>query len=41
MPSAEKEPAAETDTGAALEAKRQAEELSVGAVDSLPEGALA
>jgi tyrosyl-tRNA synthetase len=41
MQSAGKEPAAGTDQGAALEAKRQAEELSAGAVDSLPEGALA
>jgi len=41
MQYADEEPAAGAGEGAAREAKRQAEELSADAVDSLPEGALA
>jgi tyrosyl-tRNA synthetase len=41
MQSAENEPLAGADGGVGLEARRHADELSKGAVDSLPGGALA
>jgi tyrosyl-tRNA synthetase len=41
MQSAENEPLAGADGGVGLEARRHADELSEGAVDSLPDGALA